>query len=171
MNYFSKSIAIFFLFFFSFNPLLIASEKTAFIDIDFIIQNSNIGKKTLKDINDLNQKNINQLKKKNKKLKELEIEIKNKENIISKKDFNDEIKNFQKKVQDYTNEKNQKVREFNDFKQKELEKVFKLFNPIISSYMKKNSVNILFDSKNIIMGNTESNLTENILEIINNEIK
>ena len=37
--------------------------------------------------------------------------------------------------------------------------------------MKKNSVNILFDSKNIIMGNTESNLTENILEIINNEIK
>jgi outer membrane protein len=148
-----------------------AEVKTAFIDLDYIIQNSNIGKQTLKNINDLNKKNINILKKKNKILKELEIEIKNKENIISKQDYNNEIKNFQIKAKDFTKEKNKIVKDFNSFKKSELEKVFKLFNPIISSYMKKNSINILLDSKNIFMGSSESNLTEKILKLINTEIK
>ena len=43
---------------------------------------------------------------------------------------------------------------------------FVLFNPIITNYMKQNSISILIDSKNIFMGNTEANLTENILKII-----
>ena len=37
--------------------------------------------------------------------------------------------------------------------------------------MKKNSINILLDSKNIFMGSSESNLTEKILKLINTEIK
>ena len=37
--------------------------------------------------------------------------------------------------------------------------------------MKQNSVNILMDSKNIFMGSADSNVTENLLEIINKEIK
>ena len=78
---------------------------------------------------------------------------------------------FQKKVQDFTNQKDQTVKEFNNFRKKELEKIFKLFNPIISNYMKQNSVNILIDAKNIFMGNDSVNLTENILKIINDELK
>ena len=37
--------------------------------------------------------------------------------------------------------------------------------------MKKNSINILIDAKNIFMGNDSVNLTENILKIINDELK
>ena len=170
MKFFSKLIII--IFFTSFSSLhLSANDKTAFINVEYIIQNSNIGKKVLKNINDLNKKNINQLEKKNKILKDLETSIKNKKNIISEKDFNDEVKAFQKKIQDLTKEKNTIVKEFNNFRKVELEKILKLFNPIISNYMKENSVNILIDSKNIFMGSSGSNLTENILKKINEEIK
>ena len=61
--------------------------------------------------------------------------------------------------------------DFNKYRKQELEKIFVLFNPIITNYMKKNSINILIDSKNIFMGNAKANLTENILKIINEELR
>ena len=152
------------------NPVK-SNEKAVFINVDFLIQNSNIGKKVLKNIEDLNNKNITLLKKRNKNLKELELEIKNKKNIISENDYIKEIKIFEQKVINFNSEKNQIVKEFQDFRKKELDNLFKKFNPIISSYMKKNSINVLFDSKNILMGSMDSNKTNDILEIINNEIK
>ena len=44
-------------------------------------------------------------------------------------------------------------------------------NPIINNYMEENSVNLLFDSKNIFMGAKKLNLTEDVLKKINNELK
>ena len=170
MKYLSKFI-VFFLFLFFFFSTSMSEEKNAFIDIDFLIQNSNVGKRVLKNISDLNQININQLEKKNKSLKELEIQIKNKQKIISKQDFNNEVESFQQKIQDFNNEKNKIVKEFNDYRKLELEKVFKTFNPIISNYMKINSIKILLDSKYIFMGNPDTNVTNDILKIINKEIK
>ena len=170
MQYFYKLfITVFLSFFFLVSSF--ADEKTAFINIEYIIQNSNIGQKVLNGINDLNKKNIDKLEKKNKDLKELEASIKNKKNIISDKEFNSEVKAFQKKVQDLTKEKDIIVKEFNKYRKEELEKILSLFNPIISNYMNENSVNILIDSKNIFMGSTDSNLTEDILKRINDEIK
>lgn len=148
-----------------------ANEKTAFIDIDFIVKNSNIGKKVLDKIDIQNKKNITQLEKKNKSLKDLETEIKNKQNVISEKDFNDEVLSFQKKVQDFTNEKNIMVENFNNLRKKETENIFKSFNPIISEYMKKNSISVLLDTKNIFMVSSEANLTDEILKEINSSLK
>lgn len=170
MTTFNKLITIFcFSFFFSL-PLL-AEEKTAVIDLDLLVQNTNVGKKVLKNIKELNEKNIKKLENKNKKLKELENEIKNKKNVISKEDFNNEVKKFQQKVQIFAKEKNKTVKEFNDFRAAEIEKLFKLFNPIISDYMKDNSINVLLDTKNTFMVNKISNLTNDVIVIINNKIK
>ena len=77
----------------------------------------------------------------------------------------------QKKVQKFKEDKNKVVKNFNDFKRKELENVFKQISPIINDYMEENSVNLLFDSKNIFMGAKKLNLTEDILKKINNELK
>ena len=170
MKYFYKLIIAIFILTIPFK-LLSADEKTAFIDIDYIVQNSNVGKKTLNNINILNQKNIKLLEKKNEDLRKLETSIKNKKNIVSENDFNNEVKAFQEKVQDFTNEKDQIVEEFNNFRNNELDKTFKLINPIITKYMSQNSINILLDSKNIFMGIGDSNITEDILKEINDQIK
>ena len=170
MKYLIKFFVTIFLSFFLFTSLM-AEEKNAFIDIDFLLQNSNIGKRVLKNINDLNQKNINQLEKKNKNLIDLEIDIKNKKNVISEKEFKNEVSKFQEKVKTFTEEKNKIVKNFKNYRNAELEKVFKAFNPIISDYMNQNSIKILFDSKNIFMGSPNSNITEEVLELINNKIE
>ena len=78
---------------------------------------------------------------------------------------------YKKKVQEFNNEKNQLVKNFNDFKRKEIENIFKKISPIINDYMEENSVSILLDSKNIFMGSKKSNLTEDILSEINKKFK
>ena len=147
-----------------------SEDIIAIINIDYVIQNSNIGKKFLSNIKSQDQKNLDNLKNKNIFLQELESSIKKKKNIISSEAYDKEVLEFKKKFQEFSNEKNQIVREFNDFKQKELENLFKIINPIINDYMEQNSVKILFDSKNIFMSANELNLTEDILKKINNEL-
>ena len=58
-----------------------SSEPIAYIDMDFIIKNSEIGKKTLNSINNLNEKNLTELKNNEKILKDLENDIISKTNI------------------------------------------------------------------------------------------
>ena len=156
---------------FTFTNLAISNENIAFVNIDYLIENSNIGKKLLAEINNKDKKNLENLKKKNNILEELEKSIKKKKNIITDEAYNKEVLNFKKKYQEFNKEKNQIVKDFNNFKKKELENIFNQINPIIKNYMEDNSVSILFDSKNIFMGSTDLNLTEDILDKINNELK
>jgi outer membrane protein len=170
MKYFNILILII-IFFLSFINTSISKENLAFVNVDYLIQNSNIGKKLLANINDKDKKNLDNLKKKNKILQDLESSIKKKKNVISDEAYNKEVIDFKKKLQEFSKEKNKIVKEFNVFKKKEIENIFKKINPIINNYMEENSVNLLFDSKNIFMGAKKLNLTEDILKKINNELK
>ena len=170
MKHFNRLILITIIFFSLINTS-ISKENIAFVNVDYLIQNSNIGKKSLANINDKDKKNLDNLKKKNKILQDLESSIKKKKNVISDEAYNKEVIDFKKKFQEFSKEKNKIVKEFNVFKKKEIENIFKKINPIINNYMEENSVDILFDSKNIFMGTKKLNLTEDILKKINNELK
>ena len=163
---FKRIIFILILLILTFNKVY-AQDKIGFVDIDFIVKNSNIGKKTLENINTLDEKNINMLKEKGEKLKNLENEIIKKKNIISDDAYEDEVNSFQKKLKIYSNDKKEMVKNFNKYKKDELDKVFMEITPIIKDFMDNNSVGILIDTKNIFMGKTEFNLTEKILKEIN----
>ena len=170
MNYLNKLFSIFVLFFL-FTNTSFSNESVAYIDIDFILKNSDIGKKSIEKINAQNNINIQDLKKKEKILKDFEIEIASKKNIISKEAFDKEVIIFRKNIDQFKIEQQQIIKDFNDYKKKEIDKVFKIISPIINSYMEKNSVKILFDAKNIFMARNDLNLTSDILEVINKEAK
>ena len=170
MRYFNRLILIITIFF-TFINASISKENIAFVNVDYLIQNSNIGKKLLANINDRDKKNLDNLKEKNKILQDLESSIKKKKNVISDEAYNKEVIDFKKKFQEFSKEKNKIIKEFNVFKKKEIENIFKKINPIINNYMEENSINLLFDSKNIFMGAKKLNLTEDILKKINNELK
>ena len=148
-----------------------SSEPIAYIDMDFIIQNSEIGKKTLDSIKILNDKNINVLKKKEKILKDLESKIISKKNIISKDNFDKEVLLLKDKANKFKQEQSKMVEDFNNYKKRELDGILKKISPIINSYMEKKSVKILLDSKNILIGRSNLNLTNEVIKEINEKIK
>ena len=168
MKYARIFISIFIISFF-YNIPVYSSDKVAFVDMDYLIKNSIIGKETLNKIEKFNIKNIEKLKEKEKILKNLDNEIKKKQNIISENEFNKEVNLLKNKITEFKNEKNKMVSEFKNFKNKELDLLFKKINPIIQNYMDKNSIEILLDRKNIFIGSINSDLTEILINEINKD--
>ncbi len=148
-----------------------SSEPIAFIDMDFIIKNSEIGKKTLNSINNLNEKNLNEIKNNEKILKDLENDIISKKNIISKEDFDKEVLFFKEKANKFKEDQSKMVEDFNNYKKKEFDGILSKISPIINAYMEKKSVKILLDSKNILIGRSNLNLTNEVIKEINEKIK
>ena len=59
-----------------------ALENIAYIDMDFVLKNSNLGKSIVKEITDLDSRNIKKLKSHDEEIKILENDFKKKEYII-----------------------------------------------------------------------------------------
>ena len=146
-----------------------ATEKISYLDMEYVIKNSNLGKSLLEKINKENDKNIKILKKREEELKKQEDELMKKKNIISKEEFEKEIIELRTKIKNFRSEKNDMVKNINDIKNKELSKLYEKINPIIQAYMEENEVEILLDMKNIIMGKSSSNISNSIIEVINNK--
>ena len=138
--------------------------------MEYVVKNSNIGKKLLNKINVLNDKNIETLKLREEKLKKIEENIKTKQNILSKEELDKELNDLRSKIKDFRIEKDKMVKNINEIKKKELNILYKKINPIIQSYMDKNNINILLDIKTIVVGNTNSNVTNDIINEINIKI-
>ena len=64
--YIKKKYALVLLFFFLSQTFLNASEKIAFIDVDYVLNNSNYGKIILKQLETVNNENIKKLSQKEK---------------------------------------------------------------------------------------------------------
>ena len=44
-------------------------------------------------------------------------------------------------------------------------------NPIVKNYMKEKNIKIVLDKKNILLGDENLNITKNILDLLNKELK
>ena len=169
--YIFKKLTLVIFFLLASNNLLFASQNVKFADIDLIVQNSEIGKKTLSKIEKLNQSNIEKLTNFQKQLKDKENEIKIKQNIVSEEEFKKEVKNLKIQLAEFNKKKDLMVKEFSDLKKDELEALFAKINPIIQNYMKENSIEILMNSKNIFIGNIKSDLTQVLINEINSKVQ
>ena len=162
------------LFFFICSPnILCANEnnKIVFIDVEYLLNNSIIGKRTLKNLENTNTENINLLREKETTLLEKEKEIKKKQNILSKQEFQKEIDQLKIEISQFREEKNSIIKKSEKNKVDELNKVLSEFNNIIQNYMKEHSIDIVLNKKNIFIGKVTSDITEIILNEINNKIK
>ena len=167
----TKKIFILLLFSFLFNSIVIAQDKIVFIDLEQIVNNTNIGKKTLGELNKINLDNNEKLKIKENLIKEKEISLNNTKNIISKTELQNKINLLKKEISIYNKEKNKKTNDFIKLKNKKLDELFKQINPLVSEYMNKNSITLIVDKKNVYLGKMDYDITEDIIELVNAKLK
>ena len=165
-----KYLVLIILFIFEFTTLAKANN-VVYIDMNYILSNSTHGKSILEELDKKNQKNISKLESKEIILKELEKNITNKKNILSKKELEKKITELKSKILVFRKDKDKLSKEFNKIKDKEIIGFMKNVEPLISSYIKKNSINIVLDKKNVIIGKKNHDITFAILEIVNKNIK
>ncbi len=147
-----------------------AEQILKYANIDQVIKETKIGNTMISKINELDQANIKKLDSYEKELKSIENEIKLKKNIISDQEFEKDVNNLKKKVADFNKEKNLMVKNFNEIKKKELKIFFDKINPIVQNYMNEQSIDILFNSNHIFMGNKNSDLTKQLIDEINSKL-
>ena len=161
-------ISIFYLFFLQ---SALSNEKIAYLDIDFILSTSNKGMSIIKLLEKTNQDNITKLQEKEKILKKMESDIDKKKNILSEDEINDQILDLKNKIVAFRKEKQKIVSDFNNLKKKEITVLINLINPIVTDYIKEKSISIVLDKKNILIGQKSYDITKNILEAVNTELK
>ena len=143
------------------------ANNLAIIDLDYLIENSNLGKLMLENLSNVDKQNASKLKEKKDKLIKIENEIKSKQNIISKDVLDKELNDLKVKINDFNREKDLLVSQFNELKNSEISNFFNKISPIINNYMVENSIDILIDKKKIFMSNSDSDITQKIIENIN----
>ena len=139
-----------------------------FIDFDKILNNSTLGKKILNELNNINKKNLSNFKIKEDEIKKIDKNISSVKNIISKEELNKKVNELKIKVKNFNDEKNKKNKELKEKKNILLKQFLEEINPIIQDYMDKKSITILLDKRNIFIANSKYDITNDIIEIINN---
>ena len=168
MKLYKQIIIIFF--FFNLNSAL-GNDNVYFIDLDKLVKKSNPGKKILAKIENLNELNVKDLKIKSDELKKYENDIKIKQNVVSKQQFEKEVAVLRTKINEFNIVKDQMISDLEKKKSDYMNNLFLKFNPIIQEYMKKNSIDILLESKNVFIGKNNLDITNDIIKEVNVKLK
>ena len=162
---------LFLLIFFLTQYSIAYSKNIVFLDFEFAISNSNIGKKTLDNLEKINSEENEKLKIIEQSLNKKNEEINNLKNIVSKEEIEKKINEFQEEIKKFNIEKNKVQKKFIANKNKQLDELLKKINPLIIEYMSDNSIELILSKKSVYLGKTELDITENIIKIINENIK
>ena len=168
MKYFLLS---FFSLFLLFANTVNSEQNIAFIDMDRVISKSNSGSSILNQLNDINNKNLIFLKKEEKKFKEKEAKLISQKNIISETDFKTKVNTLKVEIDKYNQNRNKIITEFKKLKVDNTNKLLKLINPILIKFSNEKKISILLQKKDLIIGKTELDITEEVIKIINTEVK
>ena len=147
-----------------------AENKIAYLNIDFIVSNTNIGKITLEKLEKIEREKNNEFKLQEKKFKEEENKILASRSIITDEQLKKNIQEFQKKLKNYSNGKSEQIKQLKKNRKTEILNLLNQINPIIETYMENNSISIIIDKKNIYIGNTSYDITNSLIDIINKKL-
>ncbi len=161
-----KKLLILLIFFFNFT-IVFSAEKIVFIDIDYLLNNSNVGKIIFQELDKVNKDNIKLLGAKEKVIKERKDKINQTKNISSKEKLENDIKVFNEDVEKFRLEKEKLLKDFKSLKEQKLNNFLNKINPIIQTYMKDNSIDIVLEKKQIFIGSNDKDITNDIIILIN----
>ena len=169
MNIFKFFISTLVIFFFFFNVIANA-EKIVYIDMDKIMQISKAGKTAIEKINKQKKKDINKFRKIEEDLKAQEMDLINKKNVLSSEEFNKKIESLTKKINDYRKLRQEAIDSSTKNRLNASADFANKIKPILAEYAGENNIDMVIQKKNIIMGKSTLDITNEILKIVDNKI-
>ena len=146
-------------------------QKIVYLNVDKIMQQSIAGKSIKKQLENLYNKNLEKFKKNDEILKNKEKKLIAQKNILSQEDFQKELTSLRKEIINFQKEQVKARDNINKLRIGATNKLISKLSPILQEYAKNNSVSLILQKKNIVMGKKEIEITDEILELTNKEIK
>ncbi len=160
----------FLIYFFNILPLQ-SDDKVTFLNLDAVLNNSKIGKTIVQQLSELKENNSKNFNIEREKIKKKEEDLIAKQNILSKEEFNSKLSDLKKEIDIFNKEKNIKIIDYEKLKKKELDKFIKRITPLIENYTVDNSISLVVNQKNIFIGNKKYDITRDIIDLVDNNLK
>ena len=148
-----------------------SSEKIVYLDVEKIMQESLAGKSIIAQLKKKRESSISKFKKKEKDIFDKEKKLIAQKNVLSKDEFESKIKELRNEISNYQNDRNKASNNITKLRIKASTKLISKLTPILEEYAKKNSIRIIIQKKQIVMGTKEDDITKDILELVNQKIK
>ena len=162
---------LFFLTFFLIFNSSYSEEKLVFVDINFIFNNSSAGKKVNSYIKGETKKINSELSKFQKKIDEEKKTLLTQKNVISSEEYEKKFKNLEKNLNEYRTIIQKKNNDLVDYKTKVRVEFSKKLKQLLEDYSKKNSISMILNKENILIGKTSLDATDDILNLFNQNVK
>ena len=162
---------LFFIIFFALPFSSHSQDGIFFLDLDYLLNNSEYGKKIISKLKKINDQNIKVIKDYENKLKDEDEDIKKVKIIITQEELNIKINKLKDNISIYKVKKDKIFKEYNDLKNKELEDFFTKITPYIEEFMEINSIKVIMDKKNIFIANANYDITGKLIKFLNLKIK
>ena len=168
-----KNLKLFFFCFFLFVSSYSYSveEKIVYLNLDYIYQKSIPGKLILEELNKNRKLNIEKFKEKESEIRATEQDLIKKKNILSKEEFDLKVRTLNEEMQKYNKSREKAFLEFDENKKKKLNDFLVKITPLIENYVKENSINIVLNQKNLFIASKKFDITDQIIQIVNENIK
>tara|TARA_Y100001958_G_C21145147_1_gene482733 strand:- start:278 stop:784 length:507 start_codon:yes stop_codon:yes gene_type:complete len=166
MNKKFLSLIVSILLIFSSNNVL-AEEKIAFIDLNFVYSNSKIGKKIIKEIN-TKRKNIN------KDFKDFQTKLENdkkkllaQKNVLAKEEYQKKLVELENNLKKYNEIISKKNKDLIDYQNKSKNEFVSKLQSTLEKYAKENSISMILRKDQILIGENRLDVTKDILNLVN----
>ena len=151
--------------------LTMANQSILYIDMNYLLNNSLAGKSIIAQLKNISETSIKKFKKIEEGLKSEEDKLISQQKILEKEEYLEQLNNFSKKVSNYKVERRNNNDSLLKKKTNAQKKLLNAIDPILKDYSKKNSVLYIIPKKNIIIGNTNLDITQIILKSLDENIK
>ena len=139
--------------------------------MDRVISTSKPGSSILKQLTDLNNKNLNFLKNEEKKFKEKKTKLISQKNIITEADFQNKVDVLKSEIKNYNQNRNKIVADFNKLKLDNTNNLLKLINPILIKFSDDKDISIILQKKDLVVAKSELDITDDVIKIVNAEVQ
>ena len=159
------------LFFFLNSNFVYAETKIAYLDVQFIMDNSKLGIKYKEELIEYQNSINTSIKKIENNLKEKENEINNQKNVLSSDEINNKIKELNELLKNYQTQRKKFNQDLLNKKNSYSTKILKILNPLLTNYVENKKISILIEKKNVLVGVKNLDITSDILLILDQETK
>lgn len=167
---FNKHIIYFFVIFLVF-PTNVSSDVPYFVDFKFILNNSKAGGEAQTFLKKKLTNGFKKIKEKEKSIQKEEQVIITQKKVLSAEDYKKKVTALRNKVSNLQKERNSLLDEVAKQRSKARSDLLKALNPIMSNYMKEKNIRMIVDKKSILLADENLDLTKEIVEILNKNLK
>ena len=147
------------------------AETPYYLDFNYILNESNAGKKAQTTLKNRLDSGIKSLNGKEKSIQESEKKLIQKKKIISAEEYKKEIQTLRASVAKLQKERSELINSIAKKKKKAKDELLKNLNPIIKDYMIEKKIRMVINKKALVLADENLDITQDIIKIFNTKLK